>query len=254
MLRLGYEESGESDHEHIWTHDHLKVELHKRLMPTYNRDYYSYFGEGWDLAKIQNGHRWSMTHEDAFIYDFIHFAKHYRDAEGNCRFVVDLWIHLRSYPDLDMDYIRKEMQKMGMGGFFENIMNLINAWFCDGPWDDRTERITQTLFLNDQQKRQQDNLVAKNIRIQQEKGIAKSRFWRTVFPDKEHMNWSYPKWKKVPLPFAWVLRWFALMLFRRNAIKARTGEKVITRQEMDHYRQDLEYVGLEFSDNVALPD
>ena len=254
MTALGFEESGESDHEHIWTHQYLKVELHKRLMPTYNQDYYQYFGVGWDLAKIQNGHRWSMTNEDAFIYDFIHFAKHYRDAEGNCRFVVDLWVHMRSHPDLDMTYIRQEMEKMGMGIFFDNIIRLINAWFNDGPWDERTERITQVLFNDDQQQRKDANVVAKNVRDEENNGGTNKRSVRAIFPDKEHMNWSYPQWKKVPLPFAWVMRWFCLIIFRRKSIQQRVGEKKVTRQEMENYRQDLEYVGLEFSGNVALPD
>ena len=254
MTELGFVQSGESDHEYIWVHEHLKVELHKRLMPTYNQDYYQYFGIGWDLAKIQNGHRWSMTNEDAFIYDFIHFAKHYRDAEGNCRFIVDLWVHLRSHPDLDMAYIRKEMQKMGMEAFFDNIMNLIHAWFYDGPWDDRTERITEALFNDNEQARKDANLIAQNVRAEENKGNAKLRPLQRVFPDREHMNWSYPKWKKVPLPIAWVMRWFHLVLFRRNVIQDRTSEKLVTKQEMENYRQDLKYVGLEFSNSIALPD
>ncbi len=253
MTDLGFEEVGESDHEHIWSHDHLTVELHKRLMPTYNKDYYSYFGVGWDLAKVQNGHRWSMTHEDAFIYDFIHFAKHYRDGEGNCRFVVDLWIHMRSFPDLDMDYIRHEMVKMHMGAFYDNIMNLIKAWFYDGPWDEKTERITEVLFSDDEQKKEA-NLLAKNVRSEQNNGTAKRRKLQIIFPDKEHMRWSYPKWKKIPLPIAWVLRWFDILLFRRNVIKNKASETKVTQAEIDHYRKDLEYVGLEFSDGIVLPD
>lgn len=253
MTELGFTEAGESDHEHIWVHEHLKVELHKRLMPTYNKDYYSYFGVGWDLAKVQNGHRWAMTHEDAFIYDFIHFAKHYRDSESNCRFVVDLWVHLRTYPDMDMDYIRGEMTKMHMVAFYDNIMNLIKAWFYDGPWDEKTERITEVLFTDAEQKKE-GNLVAKTVRTEQNTGNAKHRHIEVIFPDKDHMNWSYPKWKKVPLPIAWVLRWFDLLLFRRNAIKNKASENKVTKAEMEHYRKDLEYVGLEFSDGIVLPD
>ena len=69
------------------------------------------------------------------------------------------------------------------------------------------------------------------------------------------MLWSYPKWKKTPLPIAWMLRWGDLLINRRNVIKNRQEEMdTVTTQAIEKYRQDLEYVGLQFSDNVALPE
>lgn len=258
MKALGFTESGESDHEHIWTSDYLKVELHKRLMPTYHKDYYSFFGEGWDLAKIQNGHRWSMTEEDAFIYNFIHFAKHYRDGEGNCRFVIDLWVHMRCHPELDMDYIRRKMADMRMEAFYDNIMRVIETWFGDRPWDEVTERITQVLFTVDAEERKQAHAVARSVHATHTYGDAraaeKNYRKQILFPDRDHMNWSYPQWKKVPLPIAWVLRWFHLVFFRRKTVQERSHQQTISEQQRESYRKDLEYVGLQFSDAVVLPD
>jgi len=51
MADLGYEELYESDHELVWNHDLMRIELHKRLIPSYNKDYYQYYGDGWQLAK-----------------------------------------------------------------------------------------------------------------------------------------------------------------------------------------------------------
>lgn len=254
MTKLGFEKTGESDHEHIWENAHLKVELHKRLIPSYNQDYYSYFGEGWDLAKVQTGHRFSMIQEDAFIYNFVHFAKHYRDGEGNCRFVVDLWVHLRNCPDMDMAYIRSRMEQMKMVRFYDCITAVIKAWFEDGSWDERTERITDVLFIRDMQQRERNHSVAQDAR--NALPVSKSRrkrFLQKVFPDRQHMDWSYPQWKNVPLVIAWVLRWFRLLFSKKTGNKRLNGER-ITDQEVENYRKDLEYVGLEFSNGVALPD
>ncbi len=258
MEKLGFREAGESDHEHIWETEYLKVELHKRLMPTYHKDYYSYFGEGWDLAKVQNGHRWAMTEEDAFIYNFIHFAKHYRDAEGSSRFIVDLWVHKQCRPDMDMTYIRRKMADMKMETFFDNILRVMEAWFEDGAWDEVTERITQVLFNIDAQERKTANTVAKSVHMAHDYGDSRKAeragTIRKIFPDRDHINWSYPQWKKVPLPIAWVLRWFYLLFFRRKAIKKKSQQPHVTAEQRENYRKDLEYVGLEFSDGVALPD
>lgn len=259
MQKLDFQEAGESDHEHIWANEHLKVELHKHLMPRYNKDLYSYFGIGWDLAKIQKGCRWEMTQEDAFVYNFIHFAKHYRDCDVHCRFVVDLWVYLRTYPQMDMQYIRQKMKNMQMEAFYDNIMHLLDCWFADVQWDDRTELITQVLFNVNPEERKHLYKVAKRTQLAVETGSAKEaekqNRWNRIFPDREHMDWSYPQWKQKPLALAWCLRWADLLLHRRNTVKKQMdGVNRVSAKEIENYRQDLEYVGLQFSDNVALPD
>ena len=51
MQNLGYSEGSESDHELIWRKGNkILIELHKRIIPSYNKDYYAYFGDGWQLA------------------------------------------------------------------------------------------------------------------------------------------------------------------------------------------------------------
>ena len=103
MRQLGFIEGVESDHEYIWQSRSLHLELHKRLVPSYNKDYFAYFGDGWRLASQHKGTRYSMSPEDEFIYMFVHLAKHYRDGGIGCRQMVDLWIQRRYFPDLDED-------------------------------------------------------------------------------------------------------------------------------------------------------
>lgn len=258
MERLGFTGVGESDHEYIWDSAYLRVELHKRLMPTYHKDYYCYFGEGWDLAKTQNGYRWSMTEEDAYIYNFIHFAKHYRDGEGNCRFVIDLWVHQKCRPDMDMTYIRRRLAEMKMETFYNHILSVMQAWFEDGPTNEVIEWITQVLFNIDKQEKEEVQAAAKSVHHisnhGSEKKAKRNRLLSKIFPDRDHMNWSYPQWKKLPLAIAWILRWICLLFVRPETLKKNSKTPVITSQRSDSYREELAYVGLEFSDGVALPD
>lgn len=260
MESLNFRSVGESNHEYIWENDNLTVELHKRLIPSYNKDYYSYFGEGWDLAKVNvGGSRWAMTHEDAFIFDTIHFAKHYRDGKVNAHFLIDLWIQMRSFPDLDHSYIRNQMARLRMESFYDNILRVISAWFEDGQWDEKVERITAVLFNDNFEEAENHALVAKSARAAQEAGSASKAkqaiLLHKVFPTKEQMCCFYPKWKKIPLPIAWVMRWFYLLFCRRDTV-VREVAKVnqVSPQDIENYRKDLEYVGLEFSDQVVLPE
>lgn len=260
MRQLNFREAGESDHEYIWKNDALTVELHKRLIPSYNKDYYSYFGEGWDLAKVNvGGCRWAMTPEDAFLYDTIHFAKHYRDADVNTHFLLDLWIRLRSFPDLDQAYIRRQMARLRMEKFYDSMLGVIQAWFEDGPWDEKTQHITEVLFAGDPRQAQRNAAIAQSARAAQAAGsVRRARstiFLRKIFPAKENICYSYPQWKQVPLPFAWVLRWFGLLLHRRDTVLREAAKhNQVTTQDIESYRKDLEYVGLEFSDQVVLPE
>ena len=124
MLELGFTEGIESDHEFCWTKGPVLIELHKRLIPSYNKDYYAYFGDGWKLAKIRNdsGFGYIMTDEDQMIYLFTHFAKHYRDSGIGIRHMVDLWVYRRNHPSLDEDYIRAELEKLHLLEFYTNII------------------------------------------------------------------------------------------------------------------------------------
>lgn len=260
MESLGFREKGESDHEHIWKHPFLMVELHKHLIPSYNKDYYSYFGVGWDLAKLQNGHCWSMTHEDAFIYDTIHFAKHYRDATANSHFIVDLWMYLRTYPDLDLAYIRHQLSRLKMEAFLDNILRVTRAWFEDSERDDVADRITDVLLNDDSRKEiNEKNAIAQETRaVEKEGSVEKARrkqIFQRIFLSKDQMAHAYPQFKNLPLPIAWVARWgFTIGKWGKAIKREKQKNQTISEEVIENYRQDLEYVGLQFSDSVALPD
>ena len=77
---LGLQEKVEGEYDFVWHSDALKLELHKRLVGESNRDFYSWFGEGWQLARPVCGTRYAMSPEAEYLYLFTHFSKHYRDG------------------------------------------------------------------------------------------------------------------------------------------------------------------------------
>lgn len=253
MQQLGFRELPESDHELNWQSKALHVELHKRLMPIINQDYYRYYGDGWKLAKIQQGFRYAMTEEDQFIYLFTHFAKHYRNGGIGCRHVVDLWVYLRHYTNMDMAYIRKELEKLALSVFFENFLRMQAAWFEDGQWDAVTEFMTQVIFASGDWGSAKSHGMSELLRRKKGKdsaGAGKLRWlvWR-AFPPRSMMYGRYPVLKKWPvlLPFVWVKRWIDTLLFRRDRLKR--SYQILTQTsvaEIESYEQSLAYVGLEF--------
>lgn len=148
MQSLGFRGGEFTDHEIKWSKTALYVELHKILIPSHNKDYYEYFGDGWSLPLLNDGskHRFKMSTEDEFIYIFTHFAKHYREAGANIRYVLDLWIYLKSNPNIDEAYIVSQLEKLMLDKFYQNIIKTIDVWFNDAKSDRVTDLITESLF------------------------------------------------------------------------------------------------------------
>ena len=253
MESLGFEATQESDHEYIWRSKELYLELHKRLIPSYNKDFYSYFGDGWRLAKIQEGCRYRMLPEDEFIYLFTHFAKHYRDGGIGCRQVVDLWIFRRAFPQLDEAYIKQELEKLQLFRFYQNICRLIEVWFQDGQADETTEFISDFIFQSGTWGTAHSHVLSSEVKNKKIAGSAKGGKLRTVcsvvFPTALSMQKEFPVLKSAPYlrPVLWPVHWGKTILFRRDAIQKRLNQwNGASAEEITTYEQALNYVGLDF--------
>ena len=255
MLELGYEEGAESDHELIWNKSSLHVELHKRLIPSYNKDYYEYFGDGWTLAKVkdENTERYSMTKEDEFVYLFTHFAKHYRDSGIGIRHMVDLWVYESHNPDMDKEYILGELKKLQLDKFYINIEKTLDTWFGDSKADKLTDFITNFIFTSGQYGKLETSFVSGALKeSKSEKSTAKiklKRILRSGFQSVDYLKTYYPILKRAPflLPFIWVIHFFR-RVFTKNKLKNYVRNiKEIDDGKISDYQQQLNYVGLDFN-------
>jgi len=253
MPELGFEEVVESDHELIWQQKYLMLELHKRLIPSYNRDYYRYFGDGWKLATVQNGTRWAMKREDELIYLFTHFAKHYRDGGIGLRHLADLWVFRNACPELDMDYTRRELKKLRLLEFYENVMKTVAAWFGEDEWDEISRLVMRRICGSGAYGTKEDHNLSAVVRdAGGGKSIAKVRVARgagLVFLPLAEMKKKHPVLEKLPilLPVFWVARILGVLLFRRNRLKKATRDfRAANTQAVSQYQQELDFVGLKF--------
>lgn len=251
MQSLRYDEILESDHELIWDNKGLcHIELHKRLIPSYNKDYYSYFGDGWRLATVKNGTRYSMTDEDQMIYLFTHFAKHYRDAGIGIKHLTDLWVYRRCKPTLDEDYIKKELSKLQLYDFYLNILNTLSVWFEGKAADEKAELITAVIFDSGVYGTGKAHILSEGLKASKSTSFVRLRkYLRLIFPKFKDLSNKYPILERHPilLPLMWVRR--ALNIFTKHTQVKATIDKVDKMRPGDikSYQDSLNFVGLDFN-------
>ncbi len=255
MTKLGFTEIIESDHEYIWgKNKEFKIELHKRLIPSYNKDYYAYYGEGWQFARNVEGNEYALSKEDTFVYIFTHFAKHYRDGGIGIRHMTDFFIYLSANPNMDMEYIEYELTKLKLLEFYKNIMKTLSVWFENGKPDKITDFITSRFFENGPNGTYYSQVVAGATRsIASAKNNAEMRLKRTLhlfFLPYRVMKKRYPVLKKAPilLPILWVVRLINIICNKQDEIKKyRNSLKLMTSENISEYKKELNFVGLDFN-------
>lgn len=248
MQKLGYTLSCESDHEYIWKKEgRLVIEFHKRLIPSYNSDYYAYFGDGFERAfkKESGAFEYQFTDEDGFIYLFTHFAKHYRDGGIGIKHLTDLYVYLKHFQKLDMQYIENELKKLSLYEFYRNILDTLGVWFDKKPSTPITEHITQVIISSGAYGTHKAHIRAFALRHQSGKGV----FLQRAFPPLSIMKIKYKYLEKMPilLPFAWGCRIVNALFYKQDRIKTHTKDmKSISRSDIENYENSLLYVGLKF--------
>ncbi len=254
MLKLGYTEIIESNHEFVWNKQNIHFELHKMLIPSYNKDYYAYYGDGWRLAKEQDGTRYSMNAEDQMIYLFTHFAKHYRDAGIGIKHLIDLWIYRKNNPNLDGAYIKKELAALQLYDFYVNIINTLSVWFEGREADEITAFITEIIFNSGVYGTSEAHILSEALKISKStktaENVKNKKFKSIAFLPYKNMCIKYPFLKKAPflLPVMWVYRIIIALLFKRDTIKS--GSQIINQmsaENINNYQDALNFVGLDFN-------
>ena len=253
LTERGYTEVGESDHEIVWRNPSLLLELHKRVVPQRDKKYYAYFGDGWADARLVDGttHRYAMPDERMLVYLFVHFTKHYAGAGIGIKHMVDLWVYTQKHPDLDGDYIEKELDKLGLLAFYHNVMHTLQTWFGDAEMTERDAFITDVIFQNGVFGSEKNSAVARLSQQTAQEGVKNTKFRRMlalVFPPYASMKYIFPVLQKWPilLPVMWLVRIVRTLLFRRRKIAAELeGVDNLTDDKIVAYRQAMEYVGLD---------
>lgn len=253
LISLGFGLETESDCELIWRNPDLYLELHKCMVQPTHRDYYAYFGDGWNRAVQMEGYRYGFVPEDMYVYLFMHFTKHYRSGGIGCRHVVDLWMYRRAYPDLDTEYINRELEKLDLRQFHENLLRTLEAWFVGGQPDEVTEFISKRIFSGGSWGNAKDyHVFVELARMKKPEKVKNSRQQyaiHLIFPPLGQMQKKYPVLNRFPilLPGAWVVRGTTVLLKKREKLRAAVRKgSIINDDALNAHQEALRRVGLEW--------
>ena len=227
LFELGYEKTGDDEHNDVGytKKPSLHIELHKDLFPD-DYDFEGYFDEPFKHTDLKDGYKYYRLYrkDDFFIHVLCHLYKHFTFGGCGLRQYLDIYVMLKKM-DLKFEYIRSELGSFGMEGFLDTTLKL-TAFFFDGekPTDELIE-IAEFVFNNATFGNADNRLVLDYDKDHGEKRT----LWGNIkyFMERWQLNYSqmkqrYKILKYLPflLPFCWIHRLFAALLFRRDTIKA----------------------------------
>ena len=253
MEALGFTLKADTTHVFEWKSNTLFTELHKSLVDERETDYYAYYKSGWQLAIKGDGYRHDLSREDAYLFAFVHFAKHYRNRGIGCRQLLDLYVYRSAWPDLDMAYLHKELTKLHLLEFFHNVQRTLDVWFHDAKSDPITELITAFIFASGNWGTMEAGIYAKEVKNAAKTNTLRNTeaksLLRALFPPLQSMAYNHKILRHFPvlLPFFWLRRAFRLVFFNPGKIlrKLKLLRKVNDTQILN-YRDSLQAVGLDF--------
>lgn len=255
LTEMGFTFDYETDHEAVWKHPALLLEMHKRIVPRRDKDLYRYFGNGWShaVADGERPYRYGFTPEMQFVSLFVHLVKHYRGGGIGLSHMIDLWVFRRAHPELDEAAVSAELDKVYLGEFYANVWETLQVWFEGAEPTEKTDFITNVIFENGvygTRERAHLSYVARAGHNQ--KASTNNYFTKLlhlVFPPKSALQTKYPILRRcgVLLPCIWVVRWVDTLLFHRKRIAQRNTDIQRTNAEsIEQFEQALNYVGLAY--------
>ncbi len=257
LEQLGCEKTKDSDHVTVYQNPpFIYLEIHTRLVPSYDSDYYEYFRNAWSRAKCQMSqpYGYEMATEDMFLFEIVHLAKHYREGGIGLRHFIDIWVMLTRYPDLNMKYIRSELRVLKIERFFDNILATLQYWFENSAPTEITEFLTLRTFESGSYGTLKKHKTAVAARISEKHGSAKKgrlvELFSAFFMPLGEMKKRYSILQRCAglLPIMWIVRWVSAVFGESERVRNRI-ERVqrINEAELNEFTSELEYVGLQFN-------
>lgn len=249
LEKLNYAFLAESDCELKWQTKGLYLELHKRLIPSFIKDFYAYFGDGWQLAEQKTATRYALSKEDEFLYVFTHFARHYREGGVGIRHMADIWHYRVKMPELDDEKIRTVLRKMALETFYDNILQTLRCWFEGEKHNGVTKLITAYIGNSGSFGTEEAKLLAGSIRSAKGGNVKRRSKIGLIFPSVSNMRYAYPAVDKCALllPVMWVYRWGKILFFRRDKLKAHQDRmSKLDNEKLDAFEESMRAVGLNF--------
>ena len=247
MTEMGFisENFGAGNHDCYYKKPVCNFEMHRSLFgkghETKMQEYYSDI-KARLIPNEGSKYGYHFSPEDFYIYMIAHEYKHYSGGGTGIRSLLDTYVYLNRVT-LDMEYVTRECEKLGIREFEEINRTLSLKVFG------REAAEQQAMQLSDAETELYENITGsgtygtmenvvknrmKKVTGGQGKvtaGMKLKYYLRRLFPKQELLYPWYPPAKyKVLIPFVWVYRILVIAIVRRKNVQ---GEIRIVEKQKD---------------------
>ncbi|MBR1731311.1 MAG: nucleotidyltransferase family protein [Ruminococcus sp.] len=186
--------------------------LYCEVQSDLNENLDSYYNDIWDRVELRDGYSYSyrMKPEDFYIYMVYHAAKHFSKGGIGIRMVMDAYVCLKAFDNLDFIYIDEELKKVKLTEFESRFRALSLNWFSSEKTeiDDFGEFV---LYCS--------TFGAREVYFYQDSERTEKFYWlKQVFIPLDKMKGGYAYLNKMPflLPFSWGQYWIKRVFISRD--------------------------------------
>lgn len=228
MIDMGYkvEQYNYYHHDEYVKKPYIMIEIHRSLLPK-DQSNYSYYENIFSKAKTskENKYLYQLSNEDLYIFNLVHFYKHYSSGGAGIRSLLDIYISL-TYQDLDLKYISQECEKIGLSEFKAKMEKISLEWFKSGLNSEELKN-EKEFILESGVYGTSKHFVEKQI--DENQGNKIKIIFKRLFPGIKKMKSLYPLLDKTILflPFCYVHRFFRAIFSSRarNELKQIKNKK-----------------------------
>ena len=160
-------------------------------------------------------------------------------------------VFMSAYPNLDMEYVKRELSKVNLVRFFEVMLELLSVWFADEGEKENVQFLTDYIHDAGSWGDAESHALARVARTTEEhSGLLKGRLsyiTQVLFPNAVMIRDKYPILQKAPwmLPIVWLYRPFYKLLFERKDVQRHIkGLSAVNTEDVDARRELFRMIGL----------
>ena len=243
MQGLGFSKEGNIE----WGNGVVTVEMHDALIDENQADA-SYYQNAWERLQPQSGMRYDFSAEDFYVYFIRHAKTHFLGGGFGIRMLLDIYVYLTKQPSFDRQYVKAELEKLGLQKFADCLEQLAFIWFDGRESTQEMSALEKYIFQSGAYGIDSNKAAILGAKGETSaKGAQRRYVFKTVFPPFTAMKGKYPFLKKVPflLPVMWVYKWFEVLFTRRKKFRSTVRNmKKLNEEKFQDVSKILEMTGL----------
>lgn len=218
MMEMDYtcEMKGKFHHDVYMKEPIYNIEIHVSLFDEGDGVWDSYYKDILDRTSAgQNEYERVLSHEDFYVYNIAHFAKHFQEGGSGIRSVMDIYIMNNAMPDMNMVYVNEQLEKLELSDFYKKVTALEKYWFEGGKLSGEIGETADYVLSSGTY-----GTVYNSVKNQIKRNGRFKGFLINAFPPVERMQFTFPFLKKVPvlLPLCWIARWFISIVTKPDKV------------------------------------